>query len=119
MTSSDPRIEPFRERVVEHQRRDAEHVRVARALDSVALKGAEIARVTRVGAELVENRPVAFLALRANFAREVVLETRGDLVIVEEGIVHVEQKYDPVRYVGNGRHGAFVELDGSAAANAR
>jgi hypothetical protein len=64
-------------------------------LETVALERAEIVRVPELGAQLLEDLPVAHAAYKAHLALEVRAEIVLDRVIVEEGVVHVEKKDRP------------------------
>ena len=65
-----------------------------RILNAIPLQRAEIVRIAELDAQLLENRPVALLALRADLAREMTPEVVGDAIVVEQRVVHVEEKYD-------------------------
>ncbi len=67
---------------------------IVRILDAIPLQRAEIVGIAELDAELLENRPVALLALCADFAREMAAQVVGDAIVVEQGVVHVEEKYD-------------------------
>ena len=58
-------IDAIGERIVQQEQRDLQHVRIARTLDAVALQRAEIVGVAELGPELLEDLPVALLALGA------------------------------------------------------
>ena len=67
---------------------------VVRMLDAITLQRAEVIRIAELGAQLLENRPVAFLALRADLARQMAPEIVGDPIVVQQRVVDVEKKYD-------------------------
>ena len=102
-------IEAVRERVVQQERREHEHVGIARVLDPVALQRAQVVGVAELGAQRLEDRPVALLQHGPDRAREVTLEIGGDPIVVEQRVVDVEQEHDPIsiRHVGGRPAGAF------------
>src|SRR5215472_11753617 len=104
------RIEPVGEWVIEQERGHFEDVRIARILDAVALEGAEIIRVAEFLAELLEQHPVALLPLSAKGPSQVFAQVGGDTVVVEQGVVDVEQK----NYLAARCHGeaSSASLDG-------
>jgi len=63
-------------------------------LQAVALERAEIICVAEFGADFFKKIPVVLLALRANLLLQMMLEVGSDTVVIEERIVHVEQKDD-------------------------
>src|SRR5690606_4576233 len=65
---------------------------IARPLDAVALQGAEIIGVAALGAQLLEDLPIAPLSLPADLGDEVRAKVGGDRVVVEERVVNVDQR---------------------------
>jgi hypothetical protein len=65
---------------------------ILRVFDPVALQGSEIIAVTQIREELFENRPVPITAGRPALPFQVALEVILDPVIVEEGVVGVDEK---------------------------
>jgi len=61
--------------------------------DSVSLQCAEIVGVAKLGAELLEDLPVAPFAFLAECADEVTAEIIDHRVVVEQGVVDVEQEH--------------------------
>src|SRR5271166_6311379 len=88
------RVEPIRERVVDHEGRDFEEMAVVRIFNAVTLQCAEIVRIAELDPQLLEDGPVALLALFADLAREMMPEVVGDAIVVKQRIVHVEEKHD-------------------------
>jgi hypothetical protein len=86
------REEPVREGVFDEVGRDGEQVRVVGVLDAVALEGAEVVGVAQFGAQLFEDDPVAPGALAPYLALQEAPEVAGDPVVVEQGVVHVEEE---------------------------
>src|SRR5262245_29575987 len=78
---------------------------ILRMLDPVALQGAEIVPIAQLGEQLLEDRPVTLAAGNSEFAIEVAFDVVLDAVVVEQRIVHVDQKNDWVRQ----RHDRFRE----------
>src|SRR5208337_82710 len=81
-------------RIVQQVRGDLQEVRVARVLGSVALQGAEVIRVAEFRAPLLEDSPVALLALGPKRLREMSFQVVYDPVAVEQGVIDIEQEYD-------------------------
>src|SRR5439155_24975691 len=65
--------------------------------NAVALQGPEVIHVTQLRAQLLQEHPVALLALGPEGDGQVVAEIRRDLVVIEQGVVHVEQEHDLAR----------------------
>src|SRR5439155_26778165 len=63
-------------------------------LHAVALERAEVIRVPELGAELLEHLPVLLLPALTHLLGQVVLQVRGDPVVVDEGVVDVEEEDD-------------------------
>ena len=70
---------------------------IPRVLDPVALQGAEIIAVTQFREQLLENRPVALAGGNSELTVEVAFDVVLDAVVVEQRIVHVDEKNDGVR----------------------
>jgi hypothetical protein len=66
-------------------------------LDTIALQGAEVIAVAEFREQLFENRPVALAGDNAELTIEVALDVFLDAVVVEQRIVHVDEKNDGVR----------------------
>ena len=100
------RIEAVGERVLQEERGQPEHVRIVRVLHAVALQRPQVVGVAELGAQRFEDRPVALLTLGAERARQVPLEIGGHPVVVEQGVVDVEQEHDTTsaRPAGGGAH---------------
>src|SRR5262249_43531817 len=96
-------VEPIGERIVNEVVRDGEQVGIARGLDAVALKDAQVVGVAKLGAERLEDPPVALGALLAALALELALEIGGDAVVVEQGVVDVDEEDDVM-----GWHGGYA-----------
>src|SRR2546422_8244415 len=61
-------------------------------LHPIALQGTEIVCVTQLGPQFLEDGPVPLLRLAPDLALEVSLEVRGDVIVVEQRVVDIEQK---------------------------
>src|SRR5947208_2872832 len=72
---------------------------------SIPLQRAQVVRVAQLGPQLFEDGPVPLLPLAADLALEVSLEIGGDVIVVDERVVHVDQEYDRMR--GTHRGPAF------------
>ena len=73
-------------------------MRVARALDAVALQRAEVVGVAELAAKLLEDLPVAAFALAAERVAQMTPQILGDLVVVQQRVVDV-QEVDDLRHV--------------------
>src|SRR5207245_5199619 len=62
------RKEPLPEWVVDQEERHAQQQRIVEVLQAIALRGAEIVGVSELGAQLLEDRPVAVAAGAAALA---------------------------------------------------
>src|SRR5438876_5971567 len=72
---------------------------------SIPLQRAQVVRVAQLGPQLFEDGPVPLLPLAADLALEVSLEIGGDVIVVDERVVHIDQEYDRMR--GTHRGPAF------------
>src|SRR5262245_19743961 len=78
---------------------------ILRMLDPVALQCAEIVAIAKLGEQLLEDRPVSLAARNSEFAIEVALDVVLDAIVIQQGIVHIDEKNDGVRC----RHDRFRE----------
>src|SRR2546427_5376073 len=62
-------VEAVGERIVDEERGDREEVWVAGGFAPIALERAQIVRIAELGAQFLEDHPVAVLALRSPFRR--------------------------------------------------
>ena len=69
-----------------------QQVRIARMLDAVTLQRPEVIRIAQLGSQLFEDSPILFCAVRTDFAGEMMPKVRLDSVVIEQRVVHVEQK---------------------------
>ena len=79
-------------------RYDEEPSRIAELLDvesvlPVALESAEVIGVTELAAQALEEVPVVLLTIMSDLAVEVPHEISSDPVVVEQGVIDVEEKY--------------------------
>ena len=65
-------------------------------LDPVALQGAEVIAVAKFGEQFLKDRPVALAAARLRITVEVALEVVLDAVVVEQGVIDIDQKNNSV-----------------------
>ena len=80
-----------------------------RMLDPVALQRPQIVAVAELGEQVFEDRPIAVAAGGAELAFEVALEVALDMVVVDQGVVDVDQK--------NGRADSHQAVTGSGWRN--
>ena len=86
------RIETGGKGIIDEKVRDGEQAGIAGILQAIALQGAEIIGVAKFGAQLLKNIPVNLLALRTDLLLEVALEISGDAIVIEQGVVDVEEE---------------------------
>src|ERR1700758_1682369 len=84
--------EPVGEGILNQKFRNRQQVGVARILTAIALQGAQIIRIPKLGAQFFKKLPVALLAFMPDFFIEMLFEISGYSIIVEQSIVHVEQE---------------------------
>src|ERR1035438_1239271 len=84
--------EAIGKRIVYEESRNGQQAQVMRVLASVTLQGAQIVGVTKRGSQALEDSPVTPRPLGADLALEVFGEISDDAVVVEQRVVHVEQK---------------------------
>src|SRR4030095_4349265 len=72
--------------------RHGKHVQIARIICTVTLKCAEVVCVPNFGAQFFEDRPVALLPFMTHLAFQMFPEVGSHSVVVEQSIIHVEQK---------------------------
>ena len=97
------------ERVINHEIRDFEELRVTWLFDAIALQGSEIVGVTEFGAELLEELPVARGAFGTNFILKMTLQVIGDAVVVNQRVVDVKEE--------NGARAGVLSIHGLAIIN--
>ena len=61
-------------------------------LDPVALQRAEVVTVTELVHEALEDRPVPVAACRPELALEMALDIGLDVVVVEQGVVDIDEE---------------------------
>ena len=66
-------------------------------LDTIALQGPEIIAVAEIGEQLFENRPITVAACRPKLALEMAPQIGLDAVIVDLGVVDIDEKHGLVR----------------------
>ena len=82
----------MRKRVMQEEERHGDHLRIARLLDAITLQRAEIVRVSELAAQLLEDGPVAALALDAERVDQMPLQIVDDAIVVEKSIVDVDEE---------------------------
>jgi hypothetical protein len=75
---------------VHEETRYLEQARLARVGEAEALERAEVVGVPELRAQLLEELPVALLALLAEGLGEMRAEVAGNSVVVEQRVVDVE-----------------------------
>ena len=63
-------------------------------LHPIALQRAQVVGVPELTPQFFEHGPVSLLPLAADRALEVALEIRGDVIVVDQRVVHVDQEDD-------------------------
>jgi hypothetical protein len=66
-------------------------------MEAVALQGAEIVRIAELGAQLLEDSPVAVSAIGAKLTREMLAEILLHAIVVEQRVIAIEKKDDLFR----------------------
>ena len=112
------RIKLLGEGIVHQKRGHQQQLRVVEILEPVALQGAEIVRIAELRAQLFENRPVAITLGTAELTFEMLAEILLHGIVIEQGIVHIEQKYDipTLREGPTLRHGTSPDCNKRATA---
>jgi hypothetical protein len=65
---------------------------IARIGPAVVLQRAEVIGIAELGAQLLEDRPIALLPLMPDLAFEMALEVGANTVVVEQRVVDIEQE---------------------------
>src|SRR6516162_4098247 len=86
------RIEAIDEGIIEEKKRNTQQLLVIRMLQAIALQRAEVVRITELGAQLLEDLPVTVPARKAHLALEVRAQIVLHGIVIEKGIVDVEEK---------------------------
>ena len=86
-------IDPAREGIVQEEQRDLQDVHLARTLGAVTLQGAEIIRIAKLVAQLLEDLPVAPIAVRPERLDQMTPQVRDHRVVVEQRVVDVHQEH--------------------------
>src|SRR5262249_15007568 len=90
-----------------------------RVLHAVALQGAEVVGVAQLGPQLLEQGPVALLPLGPEGGGQVGAQVGGHPVVVQQGVVDVEQEDDGVTRAHFAPSGAgLCQPPGGATASA-
>src|SRR4051812_871386 len=92
-------IKTLSERVFEEEMRGRQHMRVARESRAVHLERAEIIGVAECGADVLEDSPISLLALMPDLTLEMIPEVGRNAVVVEKGIIDVEEEDEIVLHV--------------------
>jgi len=85
-------IETIGEGVVDEEMGDGEEPQFVGMLGAITLESTKVIGVAKARAMLFENLPVVFRALRADFLDEMVFEIGSDAIIVEQGVIDVEEE---------------------------
>src|SRR5258707_8302322 len=80
--------------VVDEEVGNREEARIMREFVAVLLQGAEVVRIAKLVAQAFEDPPVLIGVFGSDVVQEVVLEVGGDAIVVEQGVVNVEEKND-------------------------
>ena len=63
-------------------------------LHPIPLQRAQVVRVAQLAPQLLEDGPVSLLPLAPDLPLEVSLEIGPDVIVVDEGVVHVDEEHD-------------------------
>ena len=88
------RIQALRERVIDQEERDQQQLRVVEVFQAVALQRPQIVGVTELIPQLLEDGPVALATRRAKLALQMLTQVVLDGIVIQEGIVHIEEKHE-------------------------
>jgi hypothetical protein len=97
------RIETLRKGVIHQKEGNVQELRIPRMLNSVLLERSQVIRIPQLGPQLLKDVPVALLRLDAKCLRDVLAEILLDAVVVEQGIVHIQEKHN-VGLIGHVTH---------------
>lgn len=103
------RVEQLLERVVEDEGRGREQRLVVVELGAKPLQGGQVVGASELVAQLGEARPVALAPGDAEIVLEPDSQIGCEAVVVEQGIVDIEQEHDR----SGGQHGAVSSRFGS------
>jgi len=88
------RIKTICERVIDQKVGHGEEPQFVRILRAIALKSTEVIGIAKARAMVFENPPIPFCPLRADFLDEMVFEIGSNAIIVEQCVIHIEQKHE-------------------------
>src|SRR5262249_15025105 len=88
------RIEPVCERVVHQEARYGQQRVITRMADARVLERAQVVGVAELRAELLEDLEVLLRAFRADLLHEVAPQVERHPIVVEQGVVDVEEDDD-------------------------
>jgi len=80
------------ERVIDEEIGDGEEPKFVGILGAITLESTKVIGVAQARSMLFENLPVVFRALRADFLDEMVFEIGSNAIIVEQGVIDVEEE---------------------------
>ena len=74
--------------------RDGQNAEIVRVIIPVTLQRAEIIRITKFIAQLLEYFPVSARSLVSHLALQMFLEVVRDAVVIQKRIVHIKEEND-------------------------
>jgi hypothetical protein len=80
-------------------RRNPQDMWVAGVLEAITLQGSEVIGIAKFVADFFKICPVARLALRATGCRQIGFQVIDDVIVIQKGVVDIEQKHDWNRFV--------------------
>ena len=81
-------------RIVDQKTGNGEETWIVRFFVAVALQCAEIIGITEFTPQLFEEAPITLRPFAADLLFQMMLEVRRDAIIIQQRIVHIEQKHD-------------------------
>ena len=87
-------IETIGERVIDEEIGDGEEPKFVGILGAITLESTKVIGVAKARAMVFENPPIPFCPLRADFLDEMVFEIGSNAIIVEQCVIHIEQKHE-------------------------
>ncbi len=82
----------IRERIAHQEIRHRQQIGIVRIVEAITLQRSQVIGVSEFRADLFETLPISLRPLQADAGRQVALQVRGDMIVVEQRVVHVKEK---------------------------
>ena len=76
-------------------------MRISRINSSIALQRSEIIGIAEFSPQFLEDGPIALLPFMSNLTFQLAFQISRHAIVIEQRVVHVEQKHDGVRFCGH------------------